>query len=76
MMMTFSGGMAGFLWSLMMILSMALPFLLIFWLLICLGGRLQDKKTGRQTPLEALKTRLARGEISLDDFRRLKEQIS
>lgn len=72
MMMTFSGGMAGFLWSLMMILSMALPFLLIFWLLICLGGRLQDKKTGRQTPLEAFKDPAGQGRNFFGRFSEIK----
>lgn len=74
MMMTFAGGITGFLWSLMMIVGMTLPILLVIWALSALGERATARKTS-PTPLEVLKTRLAKGEISVDDFQRQKEQM-
>ncbi len=72
MMMTFAGGITGFLWSLMMIVGMTLPSLLVIWALAAVRERIAERKTTVPTPLEVLKTRLAKGEITLDDFQRLK----
>ncbi|SHL01175.1 hypothetical protein [Desulforamulus aeronauticus] len=76
MMMTFAGGIMGFLWSLMMIVGMTLPVLLVIWLLVAAGEQGIEKKKEEPTPLETLKIRLVQGEISFDDFQRLKGQIS
>lgn len=76
-MMTLSGGLYGFFWSLIMIISMGLPFILLIWGVLILGERLQDRKvTQDNQPIESLKTRLAKGEISIEDFTRLKEQLN
>lgn len=78
MMMNFSSsGITSFIWSLMMIISMALPVLIGIWIALSLGQWFKDKKMdSNKTPLAALKTRLAKGEISIDDFQRLREQLS
>lgn len=75
-MMTFAGGITGFLWSLMMILGMALPILLVIWVLLSVRERAVKMKASVPTPLEVLQTRLAKGEITVDDFQRLKGQIT
>ena len=76
MMMTFAGGITGFLWSLMMIVGMTLPILLVIWALSAVGERVTERNTSAPTPLEVLKTRLAKGEITVDDFQRLKEPMT
>lgn len=76
MMMTFAGGITGFFWSLMMIVGMTLPILLVIWALSAVGQRTTARKTSNPTPLEVLKARLAKGEITVDDFQRLKEQLT
>ncbi|GAB6180836.1 hypothetical protein JCM14036_21550 [Desulfotomaculum defluvii] len=76
MMMTFAGGITGFLWSLMMIVGMTLPILLVIWALSAVGERTISRKISAPTPLEVLKARLAKGEITMDDFQRLKEQLT
>lgn len=56
---------------------MALPVLIGIWIALSLGQWFKDKKMdSNKTPLAALKTRLAKGEISIDDFQRLREQLS
>lgn len=78
MMMTFSGGIASFLWSLVMIFAMSLPIIILFWVFMAFGERLLQKRVTplTPTPLEDLKTRLAKGEISVEDFQRLRGQIT
>lgn len=76
MMMTFAGGITGFFWSLMMIVSMTLPILLLIWALAAVGERAAVGKINAPTPLEVLKTRLAKGEITVDDFQRQRQQMT
>ena len=76
MMMTFAGGITGFLWSFVMILGMALPVILVIWALLAIGERATGRKTGGTAQQEILNTRLAKGEISLDDFQRIRGQIT
>ena len=76
MLMTFAGGIAGFFWSLMMIVGMTLPILLVIWALSAVGERAAAGKNSTPTPLEVLKTRLAKGEITVDDFQSQKEQMT
>ncbi len=76
MMMNFSSGITSFVWSLIMIISMALPVIIGIWVALSLAEWFKDKKMdSNKTPLAALKARLARGEISIDDFQRLREQL-
>lgn len=67
--MTAWASITGFFWS-MMIVSMTLPILLVIWVLSALGELAAAGKTSAPTPLEVLKTRLAKGEITADDFQR------
>ncbi|SHK70517.1 hypothetical protein [Desulforamulus aeronauticus] len=67
MMMTFADGITGFLWSLMMIVGMTLPILLMIWALSAVGERVAERKTSGST-------RLDKGEITVDDFQRLRNQ--
>lgn len=75
--MTFSGGLSGFFWSLFMIISMALPFILLLLGGLILGERLQQRKVRNSNqPVESLKIKLVKGEISVEDFARIKQQLN
>jgi putative membrane protein len=58
-------------------------FFILFWVLIILGAIYLIKliarggrtKTEEETPLDILKRRYARGEISKDEFERIKEDL-
>lgn len=61
-------------------------FMLLFWGLAILGlvaavrwivgrGKTGKGKAGPQTPLEVLKTRYARGELSREEYERMKKDL-
>ncbi len=59
-------------------------FFILFWVLIILGvlylikliaGGGRSKKTTEETPLDILKRRYAKGEISKEDFDKMKEDL-
>jgi putative membrane protein len=59
-------------------------FMLIFWILVIVGvvflvrwlsARGRTDRTARQNPLDILKERYARGEISREDFERMKKDL-
>lgn len=54
-------------------LGMLIFWLIIFFLIFSLF--LKDKEEKKETPLDILKKRLARGEISVDEYNELKDSL-
>lgn len=76
MMMNFSNGLGGFIWSLFTIIFMALPFIIAFGAVSTLAGWFKEREIMQEyTPLEHLKVRLAKGNISLEEYLNLKTHL-
>lgn len=75
----FGGLFESLLWGLWMLLHMIIPVLLIV-LAVTLGVGLREKigrkRAGGGAPLSALRERYARGEISRDEFFKMKEELT
>lgn len=74
------GTFGGLFWGLSMLLHMLVPILLII-LAVSLGAGLWDKMRGNREgagkePVAILKERYARGEISREEFSRIKEELA
>lgn len=73
----YGGWMSGWGW-LMMILVVVFWLLVIggvVWLVVWLAGRTNLRSTS-ETPLEILKMRYARGEITREEYERMRQELS
>lgn len=67
-------GIAGFFNSLLMIIMMALPLIILVWTAFYLFDRVNKKEPPIDSCSSTLDIRLARGEISIDEYRKLKNK--
>jgi len=74
-MMGWGGGWAPWLWILVMVIQWLLPVALIGLVIYWLAGRTAGRGPSKQDPIDILKERYARGEITGEDFRRMKEDL-
>lgn len=75
-MMNFTGDFGGFIWALLMIIFMALPSILAFWVFFTLTGWFKDRDiTPEYNFLGDLKVRLAKGKITFEDYLSLKARL-
>lgn len=63
------------LWVLIMLVQWLLPVALIGLLIYWLAGRPANRGPGRPDPIDIVKERYARGEITNEEFQRLKQEL-
>lgn len=76
--MMYGYNMMGYGWGLMMVVIMLIWALLVVLGILALIKYLKlpvNNQQGRSTPMDILKERYAKGEINVEDFNRMKEEL-